>query len=187
MPAKKTVGGRKQPTASEKAPGASKGRRSASEARSGRREEEGGDEESRAKAFDDTKPQGAVDPGKYYGVIEEFVMQEPDDKGQSARVKYGIANDGEFRGQQVTQFYKVFESDGSTGKGAAFLKKDLAVLGYGDVKFLDLDEAFKEIVDKDMGVVITVKQNGQWTNVYLGGLAEDGSDVIDDYLQQRTF
>lgn len=185
MPAKKTVGGRKQPAASEKAPGASKGKRSASEARSERNK--GGGGESRAKQFDDTKPQGAVDPGKYYAVIEEFVMQEPDDKGQSARVKYGIANDGEFRGQQVTQFYKVFESDDSTGKGAAFLKKDLAVLGYGDVKFADLDEAFEEIVNKDMGVVITVKQNGQWTNVYLGGLAEDGSDVIDDYLQQRTF
>ena len=150
-------------------------------------DDSGGDDDARARAFDETKPQGQVDPGKYFAVIEEFVLQEVDEKGQSARVKYGIANDGEFRGQQVTQFYKLFEADGSTGKGAAFLKKDLAVLGYGDVKFVDMEEAMNELVEKDTGVIITVKQNQQWTNVYLAGLAEDGADVIAEYLDQRTF
>lgn len=146
-----------------------------------------------ASAFDDAKPQGQVDPGKYEAVIEEFVLQEEDEKGQSARIKYGIANEGEFRGQQVTQFYKLFESGRDennkriVGKGASFLKKDLAVLGYGDVKFADMEEAMAEIVDNNTGVVITVKQNQQWTNVYLAGLAEDGSSVIGEYLDQRTF
>lgn len=177
MPVKKTVGGSRR----EEKPAKSGGKKAAAA------HEEGGSGESRADAFDNVKAQGSVDPGKYEAVIEEFVLQDADDeKGQSARIKYGIASAGDFRGVQVTQFYKVFEANGDTGKGAAFLKKDLAVLGYGEVKFADLEEAFEEIVEKDMGVLITVKQNGQFTNCYLGGLAEE-SDVIAEYLDQRTF
>lgn len=139
---------------------------------------------SKADVFGAVKPQGKVDEGKYEAVIQEFVMQDADEKGQSARIKYEIADEGDFRGQVLTQFYKVFEADESAGKGAAFLKKDLAVLGYEDVGLDDLEGVMEEIVKADTGVLISVKQNGQFTNCYLGGLAED-SDVIKEYLANR--
>lgn len=142
--------------------------------------------ESKADLFDSTKPQGAIDGGKYVALIAEMILQKPDEKGQSARVTYEIATEGEFQGQKATQFYKMFEADESAGKGLAFLKRDLAVMGYSDVKFGDLEDVFEEIVNKNVGANVTVKQNGQFTNVYLNSLAEDSS-VIDDYLQVRVF
>ena len=148
-------------------------------------EEQGnGSGQSKADLFDSTKAQGQIDSGKYEAIITEFVLQEEDEKGQSARIKYEIATDGEFRGQSLAQFYKLFEANGSRGKGAAFLKKDLAILGYDEVHFDDLESAFEEIVEKELGVVITVKINGAFTNAYLGGLCED-SEVIADYLANR--
>jgi hypothetical protein len=146
----------------------------------------GGGGESKADLFDRTKAQGAIDGGKYVALIGEMVLPKADEKGQSARVVYEIASEGEFQGQKVTQFYKMFEADETVGKGLAFLKKDLAVLGYSDVKFGDLEQVFEEIVDKNVGCNVTVKQNGQFTNVYLNSLAEDSS-VIDDYLAVRVF
>jgi hypothetical protein len=141
---------------------------------------------SKADLFDSTKPQGVIDAGKYEAIIVELVLQPEDDKGQSARIKYEIASSGDMQGQSLAQWYKVFEADGSAGKGAAFLKKDLAILGYPDAKFGELEEVFEEIVEKQLGVVITVKQNQNFTNAYLNGLAE-GSDIIDEYLEKRGF
>jgi hypothetical protein len=140
--------------------------------------------QSKADVFDKTKAQGAIDAGKYEAIITELVLQDEDEKGQSVRMKYEIATDGDFRGQSLAQFYKLFEANGGAGKGAAFLKKDLAVLGYPDVSFEDLESVFEEIVEKELGVVITVKINGQFTNAYLGGLCED-SDIIDEYKANK--
>lgn len=141
---------------------------------------------SEADLFDQTKAQGAIDGGKYVAIIGEAILQDKDEKGRSCRFQYEIATDGEFRGQKVTQFYKMFEADGSAGKGLAFLKKDLAVLGYSDIKFGDLEQVFEEIVEKNIGCNVTVKQNGQFTNVYLNGLSED-TEVVEDYLANRVF
>jgi hypothetical protein len=140
----------------------------------------------RGAMFDQTKALGAITPGKYEAIITELELQKEDEKGQSVRIKYEIATPGEMQGESLAQWYKVFETDGHPGKGAAFLKKDLAVLGYPDVRFADLEEVFEEIVEKQLGAVITVKQNEQFTNAYLNGLAE-GSDIIDEYLEKRGF
>lgn len=140
---------------------------------------------SKADAFDSTMPQGQVAPGKYEAVVVEMVMGNVDpEKGQSARIKVEIATEGDQQGQSATQFYKVFEADENVGKGAAFLKRDLAILGYPDVKFGDLEDVFEEITEKHPGIVVTVKQNGNFTNVYLNGLCED-QDLIDTYLATR--
>lgn len=141
---------------------------------------------SKADAFDNAKAQGAVDNGKYDAVISEFVLQDADEKGQSVRIKYKIATEGDFENQELAQFYKCFEADESPGKGLAFLKKDLAILGYDDVKFAELEDVFEEIVEKRAGVVITVRQNGQFTNCYLGGLCEDSS-VVEAFLEKYPF
>lgn len=141
---------------------------------------------SKADLFDKAKATGAVDPGKYEAIIGEMVLQPEDEKGQSVRVNFEIATDGEFRGEKLAQFYKCFEANGDPGKGLNFLKRDLAILGKPDVKFSELEDVFQEIVDAQTGVLITVKQNGQYTNVYLNGLCEDSS-IIDDYLVTRGF
>lgn len=148
----------------------------------GKEQSSGG--QSKASLFDSTKAQGAIDGGKYEAIISEFVLQDEDEKGQSARIKYEIASEGEFQGQSLAQFYKLFEASGGVGKGAAFLIKDMAVLGYDEVAFDDLENVFEEIVEKQLGVVITVKINGAFTNAYLGGLCED-SDIIAEYLANR--
>jgi hypothetical protein len=139
---------------------------------------------SEADLFDSTKAAGSIEPGKYEAVIGELVLQDKDEKGRSVRIKYEIASEGEMRGEQATQWYKIFDEHGQPAKGSQFLKKDLAVLGYPDVKFKELEEVFEEIVEKDLGVLIQVKLNQGYTNVYLQGLAE-GSETIDDYLQNR--
>jgi hypothetical protein len=149
-------------------------------------EEHQGGGMSKADAFDAAKPMGAIDGGKYVALLAEMVLQDPDEKGQSARVTYEIATEGEFRGQKVTQFYKLFEADETPGKGLQFLKRDLVVLGQPDVKFGDLENVFEELVSQQIGCNVTVKQNGQFTNVYLNGITEDTS-VIDEYLQVRAF
>lgn len=148
----------------------------------------GGEEQVMDKSalFNKAKAAGQVDNGRYEGIIAELVLQPEDEKGQSVRVKYEIATDGDFRGESVTQWYKIFEANGTQGKGLGFLKRDLTMLGYPDVDFDSLEDAFEEIVDKNTAVVFQVKQNGNFTNVYLQGLCED-SDVIAEYLDKRGF
>lgn len=149
--------------------------------------EEGGSSSanSRAAAFDSAKAFGEIDPGKYEAVIVEVVLQDEDDKGQSVRLKIEIATEGDMQGEEAVQFYKIFNADGTTGKGASFLKRDLALLGHEDVSFGDLEQVFEEISDAHTGIVVTVKKNGAYTNVYLQGLCED-TDVIDSYLATRA-
>jgi hypothetical protein len=156
--------------------------------KSERSEENAGDDSksmSESALFDATKAAGNVEPGKYEALIKELVLQPKDEKGRSVRIKYEIASPGDNQGETATQWYKIFDENGAPGKGAQFLKKDLAVLGYSDVKFADLEEAFEEIVEKELGVLIQVKLNQGFTNVYLQGLAED-SQIIEEYRETRA-
>jgi hypothetical protein len=140
---------------------------------------------SLASAFDEAKPQGQTEAGKYDAILIEAVLQKADEKGQSARFKYEIASEGDNQGNQITQFYKLVNADGSRGSGLAYLKRDLAVLQKGDVKGSELEEALEELTTEMPGVSVTVKQNEQWTNVYLNSISE--SDIIDGYKEKRGF
>lgn len=180
MPVKRQAAPAKKPAGKTPPPP----KRQAREARE--EDDENSGATSKADAFDNEKAMGQIDGGKYVALIGEMILGAEDEKGQSARVVYEIATDGEFQGQKVTQFYKLFEADGAVGKGAAFLKRDLAILGHADVRFGDLEDVFEQIVDQKIGCNVQVKQNGQFTNVYLNGVTEDTS-VIDEYLTVRTF
>lgn len=151
-------------------------------------DDEGGSE---ADVFDSVKSRGAVADGKYEAVIKEFVLQPADEKGRSVRLKVVIADEGEYQGAEVPQWYKVFDAPDANGKvkaarGAEFLKADLAKLGYPDFRFADLEGILQEIVDNKTGVLVSVKQNGQFTNVYVNGLSEE-SQVIADFLASHPF
>lgn len=163
---------------------AAKEQQSSGKSKTEAKEQSGG--MSKASAFDAAKATGAVDAGKYEAVIREFVLQKPDEKGQSARIKYLIASEGDAQGETLSQWYKLFETDESPAKGLAFLKKDLAILGYADVRFKELENVFEEIVEKKMAVVITVKHNEGFINAYMQGLCED-SEVVAEFLENNPY
>ncbi len=150
-------------------------------------DEGGSDDGDESSVFDSVKPQGKVDDGKYDAVIRELVLQPFDPaKGRSVRLKVTIADEGDFQGAEAVQFYKIIEADKSAGKGAAYLKADLAKLGYEDVRFADMEKVFDEIVENKTGILCTVKNNPPYTNVYVNALAED-SEVIAAFLATNPF
>lgn len=150
-------------------------------------DDEGGEDQSLADIFDNVKQQGKVDEGKHDAIIREFVLQPfKEGDGQSVRSKYHIIS-GECAGQEITQFYKIILADRTPGPGAGYLKQHLAMLGHTDVTYGDMEEVFEEIVNNEqLGVLITVKQNGQFTNAYLNGIMPDPQEVID-YRAENPF
>jgi hypothetical protein len=149
---------------------------------------------SKADVFDSAKAQGQTDDGKYEMLLVEAVMQDAaPDGSQSARFAYEVANEGDFKGNRLVQFYSLWQA-GTTednpipGRGIEFLKKDLAILGHRDFAFDDLEAIFDELSEQKPGVVATKKQSkdGQYQNVFLGGLAED-SEIIEAYRESRGF
>lgn len=137
---------------------------------------------SLADAFDDAKASGNVEDGKYAALIIDFSLGSSD-KGDYAQVRYEIADEGDFQGEEIVQFYSLADKNGDTQKGMSFLKRDLAILGKGDVRGSELEDALEEIKDDMLGVNISVKNNPPYTNAYLNGLNE--TDVIDDWKANR--
>lgn len=130
---------------------------------------------SLAALFDEATPGNTLPPGDYNVKITEFEVMEPNDKGTAAKIVYTVLEDEEKAGQEVTQYYKLADAEGGPGAGLGFLKRDLAVLGYDNVAGADIEETLETIASEEPEVVITVKQNGQWTNAYLKGLIDDGN------------
>ncbi len=94
---------------------------------------------SKSDVFDSAKAAGHVDDGKYEMLLVGAIMQDVEPSGkQSARFNYEIANEGDFKGAPLVQFYSLW-NEGSTeenpipGRGIEFLKKDLAILGHSDL------------------------------------------------------
>ena len=130
--------------------------------------------------FDKAKAQGQVRDGKFEAIIRELVLQPVDkEKGQSVRMKYHIISEGDEQGSEVTQWYGIRTPENTPGPGLGFLKRDLAVLGYQDVRFGDLEEIFQAITEnQELGVLITVKNNPPFTNAYLNGMMPEADDVL---------
>lgn len=137
----------------------------------------GGGVKSKAQAFDEVSPGGgAVPAGKYEAVLKEAVLQDPDDKGQSARFKVLIASEN-YMGEELTWWNKIFDVDENPTGGVKFLKQTLAKLGYPDVTFDDLESVFEELTNDHPGCAIQVKINEGYTNVYINGLIEDSPAI----------
>jgi hypothetical protein len=130
---------------------------------------------SLAALFDEATPGNTLPNGDYNAKITEFEVMEPNDKGLAAKIQYTVLEGEEKAGETVTQYYQLQTADGEPGKGLGFLKRDLATLGYDDVAGDALEETLETIAGEEPEVVITVKQNGQWTNAYLKGLIDDGN------------
>ncbi len=143
-------------------------------------------EDSRRKAFDDTPAAGDITPGKYDAVISEAVLQESNEKGQSVRIKSVIINEGDHYGEPITMFYKIFEADGETGQGIKFLKRDMLVLGQGEITLETLPQNCASLTEEHPGIVLTVAKKGNFTNAFLGGLCEN-EELVQAFLEKNPF
>lgn len=131
-----------------------------------------------AELFDATKPGRGIFPlgdhkMKIIGFeLEGDIADEGEDQGElKAKVTYeGLEDEAE--GKTISSWYNLCSEDGDAGPGIPFLKGDLDVLGYEDVTLEDLQEIFDDIVAEEPEVIVKVKQNGQYTNAFLQGLAE---------------
>jgi hypothetical protein len=127
-------------------------------------------------AFDEAKPGGGfMAVGKHRAFITEMTLEEPNEKGTSAKVTYEgspESDNEEVHGKSLSQWYKLLDKDGVPAQGLGFLKRDLEILGYADVKGSEMEDTFALIVADRPEVIIQVKQNGQFTNAYLNGLVE---------------
>lgn len=139
-----------------------------------------GAKRSLAEIFDETKPgRGLFPTGDFKAIVTGYELEgeiagEGEDQGLlKVKVTYeGHADEEEVAGKKISQWYQIADDDGEPGPGIPFLKGDLDILGYEDVLLADLEEIFADVEAEQPEVVIKVKQNGQYTNAYLQGLAE---------------
>lgn len=93
-----------------------------------------------------------IPPGMYEAVISEAVLQEPDTKGQSVRLKFELCSP-DFEGQNVlTNWFRIFDVEGEPfAGGIKSLAYNLARLGVG----FDFDGlTTKEEVEEHIGEVL---------------------------------
>lgn len=136
---------------------------------------------SLSDAFDEAKPGGGFMPvGKHEVLITNFELEGEiadnidEQKKLKAIVTYeGVPGEKEgVDGKELKSWYSLCDDNGEPQGGMGFIKKDLDVLGYDEVKIDDLAEVLQQITAERPKVIISVKQNGQYTNAYLQGLAE---------------
>lgn len=151
---------------------------------------EGGSGGSLASVFDETPAATNsyginVPPGKYECIIVHAKVNDPFPAGgQIATIKVEVADVGDEQGKTIDLTYNLVGKDGKPGAGIGFLKRDLAKLGYADIKFADIPEAFGQLAEAMDGVEVLVKINGQYTNAYLQTLIE-GSEIVEQWKAAR--
>lgn len=141
-----------------------------------------GKKTSLADVFDSTKPgRGLMPAGDFRAIVKGYeldgeIADDPDEQGAlKVKVTYEGHEDEEegVAGKTISQWYQIADDDGQPGPGIPFLKGDLDILGYEDVLLADLQEIFDDVEAEQPQVIIKVKQNGQYTNAYLQGLADE--------------
>ncbi len=104
---------------------------------------------------------------------------EKDGKKTSVYLQW-TGRDGEAEGKQGRMFYGIVDDSGNPGKGIGYLKRDLSTL---DVE-KDENESFEDFIENltSLGLagIIKVKQNGEYTNLYLQGAAMPASPDPDE-------
>jgi len=137
---------------------------------------------SLATQFDETDASEAsqmMPPGEHEVRLNEITLVVDPKKGASVKSTYEII-DGDLEGKKISSFSKLTDVAGNKAPGMAYLKRDLALLGYDDVPGKKLAKILAEISDEQPLVIINVKVNGQYTNAYLQGLASEESALEDD-------
>lgn len=143
-----------------------------------------------SKVFDDTPAASGsaginVPPGKYECIIVHCKVLDAEASGkQAALFKVEVADEGEHQGSVISMYYNLIDKAGQPSAGIGFLKRDLAKLGYADIKWADIPEALQQLTEAQDGVVITVKANPPYVNAYLDSLLE-GSEIVEEWKRVR--
>lgn len=90
---------------------------------------------------------------------------------ESVRFDYEIA-EGDEEGKAVVAWYNLFDKDGQPMKGIGYFKRDMEILGVPSFTLEQIDEVLQNLEAERPLCNITGKQNGQFYNVYLQGLAQ---------------
>lgn len=122
-----------------------------------------------------------VPAGTHEAIIQEFVLQAPDTKGRSVRVKFEMIEEP-FAGKTMTTWFKMLQDDLITEVegGVRALKLALAKLGYEEPSSeKELTKYLAEITKEHPGVLIRVTYDGQWTRIRIDDRSD--SDVVEAY------
>jgi len=127
-------------------------------------------EADRASLFDESKPESGfgVPPGDYVAILAA-ASHEKDGQKESIKFGYEIA-EGESEGKNLNAWYNLFDTEGKPQRGMGFFKRDMEVLGQAVPTYDELEDGLRALADERLRVIVTVKQNGQWTNLFLKGL-----------------
>ena len=145
-----------------------------------------------ADAFNKVKSsKGASDipAGKYEAIIRAFVLQPPDAKGQSARVKFELC-DPQFKDNNtIPQWFKLLNAqDEEVAGGIWALEQALAKLGY-DISGDELEECFEQISEENPGVIIKVSYDNvdgtRWQRAVIQGLCNNA--LVQEYKENQPF
>jgi hypothetical protein len=138
-----------------------------------------------ADAFDSVKGFNNADDvpiGKYEAIIRDVVLQEPDAKGQSARMHFELCSDDFTDANSVTTWFKLQDTDGEPVRGGLMaLKATLAKLGY-DPKGDELEAVFEEITNENPGVLIKISyttDSNHYQRIQVDSLCDN--EVVEEY------
>lgn len=143
---------------------------------------------SLAELFDEADPLDAsnlLPEGEHEVRLNSMVLKEDPKKGAGVTAEYESIS-GDEEGKKVRQFYKLTDADKQKAPGLAYLKRDLALLGYEDAAGAKLKKVLETIGEKQPMVIINVKVTGQYVNAYLAGLAGDADDTSGTESEGET-
>jgi hypothetical protein len=131
-----------------------------------------------------------IPPGTYEAIIRRFVIQQPDAKGQSARIEYELC-DPEFQGKEnsVTGWFKLLEPDLRTpGGGMKPFKIALAKLGYEPENSEEAEACLQEITENNPGVLIKITYDDNYPDYPRTRIeSESDSEVVENYRDNVVY
>lgn len=120
-----------------------------------------------------------VPPGQYEAIAHkaEYSLFE-DSQKEAVFIEFAIVNDDKIAGKTTRVYYNLIGKDGSEGQGYEYMKRDLEMVGCDAIDISDNKDEFTENLknwfdENKPWVVIDVKKNGQFTNVYLNSMMDD--------------
>lgn len=139
---------------------------------------------SLADAFNEAKAAargGGLPEGKHEAILVSAEI-EAKDKGTFVYFDYVLVNedDAEQNGMTGRASYMLLDEDGAVAQGMEYFKRDLSLLGKGEVQFNSDDEVaemLSELGNEELWVSINVKENTRgYSTIYLNGAMENQED-----------
>lgn len=115
------------------------------------------------------------DPGRYQGLITGGELINDPEKGISVYFETTITDEGDFEHKKTRTYFNLFGPDEEELPGCAFFKRTVQMFGLTDeiTSMQDVEDFIASTVEAKPWVVIDVKRNGKYTNVYINELLED--------------